>query len=79
MEAMGAPATPPEVGHVQLPEAKALGPCQCQPPIQYGKWVYPINQNHYACIASTPAIPNDPQTFQEAISSENSDHWKIAM
>jgi hypothetical protein len=79
VEVVGAPVAPADVAQVPLQHAENLGPRQRRPPIRHGDWVYPINRSHYACAASTPAIPDDLQTFRAAISSANSHHWKAAM
>jgi hypothetical protein len=48
---------------VQLPEVEHLGPRQWHPLVRHGDWIYPINQNSYACTTTIPTIPDDPQTF----------------
>jgi transposase InsO family protein len=80
LEAAGAPtAIDDPDAPVPVPASASLAPRRRQPPIRHGEWVYPINRNHYACAASTPAIADDPQTFHEALTSENSEQWKTAM
>jgi hypothetical protein len=79
VEVVGAPPAIAANDLVQLPEAETLGPRQRRPPIRHGEWIYSNNKSHYACAVSMPVIPDDPQSFQEAVSSTHSDHWKIAM
>lgn len=47
----------------QLPEVATMPPRQRHPPARHGDWIYPVNRNHYACIAHIP-IPENLNHFK---------------
>ena len=51
-----------------------------RPPQRHGEWIYLIDQNNYACAAfSTIDIPDEPESFEEAMRSPQREQWKHAM
>jgi hypothetical protein len=51
------------------------------PPTRYGEWIYPVNRNSYACMATIEPeyIPEEPATFDEAMASPERQEWIAAM
>ena len=67
------------IASIHLPKVKAFGLRKCQPFIQHGEWIYPIDWNQYVCVARILLVLDDYQIFHKAISSNHNLQWKMAM
>ncbi len=52
-----------------------LGSKQEKPPPRYGKWIYLVDRNNYACATISISILKKLESFEEAMVSPKKEHW----
>ncbi len=52
-----------------------FGSRQKRPPTRYGKWIFLIDRNNYACATISVNISNEPESFEEVMASLKKEHW----
>ena len=72
VEPVGVPVNPLNTDPVVLPSRAR------NPPARLGEWIYLVNRHSYACVACL-AIPDEPDSYQEAMASPEKEHWLAAM
>ncbi len=46
-----------------------FGSKQKMPPARYGEWIFPVDQNNYACESISINIPDECESFREIMVS----------
>jgi len=52
-----------------------FGSKQKRPPSRYGKWIFPVDQNNYACASISLSIHDECESFEKIMVSLNKEHW----
>jgi len=52
---------------------------QKRPHARYGEWIFPVDQNNYACASISINILDECESFREMMVSLKKEHWIQAM